>query len=141
MPSTETLETDFGAYVQTLADKAKGKGLPEGYVPATDFWLVDSGRYVGCVSIRHILNDHLLHEGGHIGYDIRPSERGKGYGTEILRLVLPEAKKLGIEKVLITCDTTNTASKKIIEKNGGIFENEVLAKNGVSHKLRYWISV
>ncbi len=139
MPSVEELEHDFPNYVQSLHDRSRGIGLIEGYVPATDFWLVDGEKYIGCVSIRHRLTEHLLHQGGHIGYDIRPSERGKGLGTLLLSLALPEAKKLGIDGVLVTCDSLNDASRKIIEKNGGEFENEVLAKDGSGTKLRYWI--
>lgn len=79
--------------------------------------------------------------GGHIGYDIRPSQRKKGYGKAILRLVLPLAKELGINKVLITCDVTNIASKKIIKANGGDLEDTIPDSNGLPDKHRFWISI
>ena len=107
--------------------------------PATTYWLVDNGEYIGGVSIRHELNEHLKNIGGHIGYDIRPSKRQQGYGTNVLALALPKAKELGISRVLVTCNVTNTASRKIIEKNGGVLENQVPDPETGIDKLRFWI--
>lgn len=137
----EELEKDFPLYISNLLSESEGKNLPEGYVPQTTYWLIDNGKFIGRVSIRHTLSDFLLKEGGHIGYDIRPTERNKGYGKNILELVLPKAKQLGIDKVLLTCNETNTASKKIIEANGGVFENALDMGEGKPKKLRYWITV
>ncbi len=139
--NSETLEHDFSSYVTKLVSESKGENLPEGYVPQTTYWLVDNNEFIGRVSIRHQLNDYLLKEGGHIGYDIRPSKRNMGYGKKILALVLPKVKELGIDKVLVTCNDTNIGSKKIIEANGGVLENAVPTKEGKSNKLRYWITV
>ena len=94
----------------------------------------------GAVNIRHYLNDSLLKEGGHIGDGIRPSERRKGYATEMIRLALTECKKLGIEKVLMTCDKDNIGSARSIIKNGGILENEFVNSEG-NIEQRYWISL
>ncbi len=135
------LENNFSDYIYTLLSESKGENLPEGYVPQTTFWLIDNERFIGRVSIRHTLTEHLLKVGGHIGYDIRPGKRKMGYGKKILELALQEAKKLGIEKVLITCDETNIASKKIIEANGGILENRLQLHKGKPAKLRYWILI
>jgi len=106
--------------LQRFEDQSRGVGLPEGWVPNTTFWLVDNGEYIGSGNIRHTLTDRLERFGGHIGYEIRPSRWGKGYGTMLLRLLLPEAAKLGIKSALVTCAANNTASKRIIEKNGGV---------------------
>lgn len=135
----EQLENDFGAYVRSIRDASQGVGLPEGYVPHTDYWLVDNGEYIGRVSIRHSLSEHLLNLGGHIGYDIRPSRRNRGYGRKILELTLPKARELGIDRVLVTVDETNIASRKIIEANGGVLEDKRPNPEGGSDKLRYWI--
>ena len=123
--SVKNLHTGFSKYIQQLLEESEGKHLPKGYVPQTTYWLVDGDAFIGRVSIRHTLTEHLLREGGHIGYDIRPSKREMGYGTKILQLALPKAKALGIDKALITCNETNTGSKKIIEANDGVFENSV----------------
>ncbi|MBI5457719.1 GNAT family N-acetyltransferase [Candidatus Kaiserbacteria bacterium] len=135
------LETDFEAFVARERSHAEGKNQPQEYVPQTEFWLVDGGEYIGHVSVRQRLNEHLLQIGGHIGYDIRPSERGKGYGNKILKLALRKAKEMGIEKVRITCDVDNIASRKIIEKNGGVLDSEIPNPETGVGKLRYWIDV
>ncbi len=121
---------DFDAFLASLKDAREGKNLPEGYVPQTVYWIVDGNKFIGRVAIRHMLNDHLTILGGHIGYAIRPTERNKGYGSLALKLALPKARELGIEKALVTCAKGNLASKKIIEKNGGIFEDEGIADDG-----------
>jgi predicted acetyltransferase len=85
------------------------------------------------------LNSNLLISGGHIGYSVRPSERKKGYGKEILFLALQKCKKLGIAKILVTCDSKNIASEKVILANGGKLENCVPFDNRVIK--RYWITM
>jgi predicted acetyltransferase len=139
--SIEGLEKNFDAFVEEEISHARGENLLPGYVPQTDYWLVDGDAFIGRVSIRHRLNEHLEQVGGHIGYDIRPSKRKQGYGSKILELALPKAKELGIKRVLLTCDETNTASRRIIEKNGGILENQVSNPETGVDKLRFWIDI
>ncbi|MGB4966272.1 MAG: GNAT family N-acetyltransferase [Microgenomates group bacterium] len=137
----EDIDKNFSSYIANLDAESKGIDLLEGRVPQTTYWLIDNDEFIGRVRIRHSLNDTLMKIGGHIGYDIRPSQRKKGYGKAILKLVLPFAKKLGIDKALITCDVTNIASKKIIEANGGILENTILDSTTMPEKHRYWIEI
>jgi len=85
------------------------------------------------------VNDYLAKIGGNIGYYIRPSARKKGYGTKILELALIKAKQIGLQKILVTCDESNIASKKIIEKNKGQFQDKVISAG--EPKLRYWIDL
>lgn len=129
---------DFDYYLEHLELKEAAEGL----VPDSVFFLLDEARdrLLGAVNIRHYLNDSLLKEGGHIGDGIRPSERRKGYATEMIRLALIECKKLGIDKVMMTCDKENIASAKSIIKNGGILENEFVNSDGKVEQ-RYWISI
>jgi predicted acetyltransferase len=136
----EALTKDFSLYVNKVLDESQGKNLPEGYVSHTTYWLVDNKEFIGRVDIRHVLTETLLREGGHIGYDIRPTKRNQGYGKKTLELALPKAKALGITKVLITCHETNIPSKRIIEANGGVLENSVSMGEGKPKKLRYWIA-
>lgn len=103
------------------------------------FAFVDS-EIVGTIAVRHSLNDSLLKSGGHIGYGIRPSERRKGYGSEMLALALEKCRELGIEKALVTCDKDNIASAKTAQRNGGILENEVVEDDG-NIVERYWITL
>ena len=127
---------DFGYYLENLEINEP----KEGKVPDSVFFLLDKERNIllGAVNIRHYLNDHLLKYGGHIGDGIRPSERGKGYATEMIRLALTECRKLGIGKVLMVCDKCNVASARTIVKNGGVLENEITDDNGEIVQ-RYWI--
>jgi len=131
----------FEDYVKRANDNAKGINVPKGFVPATTFWLIDKNDLIGRVQMRHMLNESLLKENGHIGYYIRPSKRRMGYGKEILKLALLEAKKLGLRKVLITCDDNNLASQKIIEANGGILENIIEIEINKPKTRRYWITI
>ena len=102
------------------------------------YWLVDDEQdyFIGEVAIRHRLNDALNLRGGHIGYVIRYNEWGKGYGTLMLKLALDKAKERGLDKVLITCNDSNTASARVMEKNGCILEN-VIDVEGQPVR-RYW---
>ncbi len=126
-----------------LEDTYKGEHketCPENFVPASTYFLVDdAGKILGATNIRHQLNESLLVTGGHIGYGVRPSERRKGYATQILKLSIEQAKKLGLSKVLVTCDKDNLASAKTIINNGGILENEVDHKGKMAQ--RYWIKI
>lgn len=137
--SVAELEADFGAFVAKERGFARGENLPEGRVPHTTLWLVDNGAYIGTVDIRHGLTESLENYGGHIGYDIRPSERGKGYGSTILALALPKARELGIARVRVMCDESNVASRKVIEKNGGVFVDKGVNPENDAVTLRYWI--
>lgn len=95
---------------------------------------------LGAVNIRHSLNQDLLFRGGHIGYGIRPSQRRKGYATQMLSLTLEQCRELGLEKVLVTCNKDNIGSAKTIINNNGILENEVIEKSG-NIVQRYWIDL
>lgn len=133
---------NFENYIQDLKDLSNGIGLPQGYVTSTEWWLINSNSYIlGTVRLRHELGKRNFEEGGHIGYDISPRYRRKGYGKVILKLVLEKAKELGLEKVLITCDFDNIGSKRIIEFNGGKLENTIVSKETGKEVLRYWIKL
>lgn len=136
-----SITTDFGAFVQKLYDQKDRAKLKPGKVPGSDFWLVDNNEFIGRLSLRYELNENLLKVGGHIGYEIRPSKRRQGYGTEILRLGLEKARELDLHKVLVTCDEDNIGSKKIIEHNGGKLENAIEIEGDPVKKLRYWINI
>lgn len=83
--------------------------IQENRIPATLFLGVrkSDNKVIGTVQIRHRLNESLLKNGGHIGDGVRPSERRKGYATEMIRLALEECKKIGIDRVLMVCYKDN----------------------------------
>ena len=116
-------------------------GLPEGFVPYTEFWLMENDDYIGRFSVRLKLNDNLRKVGGHIGYSLIPEARGKGYGTEGFRLLFPFLSEINCEcPVLVTCNSENIGSRRVIEKNGGVRNGQVTHENGdVSlHYLINW---
>jgi|GEM_PF-157579 len=110
--------TDFPAYLERHVRFAKGIDLAPEHVPQTRYWLYVDGRPVGLGKLRHYLNDNLRIHGGHIGFTIRPSARGRGYGTLILGELLKQAEAKGIPEVLITCHETNSLSRKVLAANG-----------------------
>jgi len=111
-------------------------------VPSHTYMAVrkNDNRIVGIIDLRHHINHPILGTwGGHSGYSVRPVERGKGYAKEMLRLNLINAKKLGIDKFLITCSTKNVASRRTILANGGIYDSTIDVE-GVKME-RYWITI
>ena len=116
-----------------------GVDLPPDRVRQTQFWLFRGDRMIGASRLRYRLIPFLEREGGHIGYEIRPSERRKGFGSEILRLTLREAKGAGIRRVLLTTDPDNLASIRVILNNGGRFEDTCLSPLSGEVLNRYWI--
>ena len=122
-------------WLQINRDQEAGLNLKEGRVPAILFASFADDRALGFLGLRMTLNDFYLELGGHIGYGIRPSERGKGYGKQQLALALLEAKKLALSPVLITCDMDNAASRAVILANGGVLEDVRAGKE------RYWIDL
>jgi predicted acetyltransferase len=119
-----------------FADWLKSVNGPEallagGRLPSTTFFAVRvaDGRIVGVTNIRHFLIEQYRYN-GHIGYSVRPSERRKGYGTELLRLALIKAEQIGIIETIVSCNKSNTASKRVIEKNGLALEQEFAEDDG-----------
>ena len=110
-------------------------------VPFSVFWLVEGDEFIGETHVRHKLNDYLIKEGGNVGYGIRPSRQGQGYGKLILALALDECRRIGLARVLLTCLQDNVASARIIEANGGELENVIAYPAGRGPLRRYWIAL
>jgi len=131
---------DFPAFLERLANCARGSDIPAGFVAPSTWWLM-RGRtgVVGVANIRHALNDKLLREGGNIGYGIRPSTRRQGLGVTILRQSLLRAAELGMPRVLVTCAKVNVGSAKSILRNGGVLDSEEYMPARGEVVQRYWI--
>jgi predicted acetyltransferase len=124
----------FAAYVdRVVRDREEDAPRRPTWVPCTTLWWIDESTYLGRIAIRHRLTPSLREVGGHIGYDVRRSARRQGHATAMLAAALPVAAGLGIDPALVTCDDTNIGSRKVIEDNGGLLEDQ----RGV--KLRYWV--
>jgi predicted acetyltransferase len=130
--------SDLESYLANSRKWAAGVDLPPDRVRMDEWWLFDGTRVLGGGRLRHQLTPGLELDGGHIGYDIRPSARRKGHGHQILGLLLAKAAN-DLNRVLITCETTNRASARIIESAGGSpIENSVSPNTG-NEMLRFWV--
>jgi predicted acetyltransferase len=135
----EAVERDFAGYV---AGKLAESTPPAGrIIPKTHLWAIAEEQFVGRISIHHELNDALRAEGGHIGYDTVPPFRGRGAAAEMLRQALPVARSLGLKEVLLTCDDTNAASIRVIERNGGSWRETKSLDANRPMKRYYWITL
>lgn len=129
----------FDEYLKELQNNSKGIDIPKGWVATSTYWLIQNKEVIGVIRIRH----EEVEYAGHIGCDISPNYRNKGYGTIALKLALEKAKKIGIKDAIATCNIYNAASKNIIEKNNGKLigtvedpeENEKLFKYSLSTEI------
>ncbi|MCL2629709.1 MAG: GNAT family N-acetyltransferase [Alphaproteobacteria bacterium] len=134
-------QTDFAEWVKTADLQSKGIGLKEGRVPQTTSVLWIDNEPVGFSKLRHYLTPALEQHGGHIGFSTGSKFRGKGYANILLAETLKQAKSMGIEKVLLTCNDNNAPSWKTIEHNGGILsKTEIDQKDGRLSRF-YWITL
>lgn len=130
----------FSAWVGRLADKGDvSVPVAPGRVHADYWWIAEDDTYLGCITLRHGLNDFLLRVGGHVGYAVRPSARGRGLAAWALRSLLPRARELGLERLLVTCADDNAASARTIENVGGSLED--VRENELRRTRRYWITL
>ena len=133
---------DPDAYLRWLADMERAETCPPGLVAQTTFWAVDDeDRVLASSRLRHGLSPALRREGGHIGYDVRPSARRRGLGTRLLSLTLEEARRIGLPRVLLTCDDDNVASGRIILANGGLEIDPSVSDRTGKVVRRFWIEV
>lgn len=132
---------DFAAYVRRLEHDEAGVDLPDGIVPCSHRWLFTEDDEIGAiVRIRHTIDHPFLNSvGGHIGYDVPPSQRGKRYAVEALQAGLVVARKLGIDEVLVCADADNIASCRTIERCGGVLEKEFISEHWPTPVRRYWV--
>ncbi|MEV4247729.1 GNAT family N-acetyltransferase [Streptosporangium canum] len=139
-PSDEVDSPDgFAAWVARLAEETDpAKAAQAGRTRCTYRWIVEGGRVLGGIALRHESNDFVLRV-GHIGYGVRPSARRRGLATWALGRMLDEARVLGLDRVLIVCEVDNLASAKTIERHGGVLEDVRDAAH--STVRRYWIKI
>lgn len=128
-------KNEFYKKIERNYEISLGINLEEQYVPQTIYWAFFDDAPIGYAKLRHRLNENLYERGGHIGYVIRASCRKRGYGKLLLRELLKEAKLLHMEKVLLTVNESNVASRKIIEWNNGKLTQ---IEKGI---MKYWIQL
>lgn len=121
-----------------VAGEEVGK-IPAGFVPGTVFWMMEEGRVVGMVRMRHYLNERLLQYGGHVGYYVRQGERGKGYATAALGMAVEKLRAMGERRVLVTVGPGNEASIRVVLANGGRLDGQGRSADSGEVVNRYWI--
>ncbi len=132
---------NFASYVERLRLDEEGIDMPEGLVPCTHRWLIDSsGNICAVVRIRHHIDHPFLNSvGGHIGYDVPFSQRGNRYAMAALQAGLLVARERGLDEVLVCADAENAASCRTIERCGGLLEKEFLSEYWPIPVRRYWV--
>jgi len=108
-------------------------------VPQTTYWATVDGEVVGQIGLRHRLNAELAELGGHIGYTVRPTYRGRGIAREMLRQVLRTPKAQEIGRLLLTCAPDNVPSNRTIQANGGVLERTIFVERVGRETNLYWI--
>lgn len=119
---------EYEAWLNLLRNNSDKATVDKEWVISSTFLAIrkSDNKMIGIIDIRHELNDFLSSYGGHIGFDVRPRERGKGYATEMLRQALEFCRQIGLQKVMLTCYKENKASRKTIEKCGGVLKQEFI---------------
>lgn len=132
---------NFEEYLARLARFEDEFRIPAGWVPGCEFWVEALDQIVACVRLRFWLSPKLELEGGHIGYDVRPSARSQGFGALALRLILPEAKRRGLQRVRLTVDADNFHSIKIIERSGAVLSGVATSPETDKPIQQYWLDL
>lgn len=133
---------DYDEWLRRI-EAEKIKTASEEDTPSTTYFTIrkEDNKIIGSIQLRHHLTEELKKDGGNIGYGISPLERGKGYGTQQLALLLPRARELQLQRVMISCDKSNRASAKVAVKNGGIKLGEGYDEESESVTEIYWIDL
>jgi predicted acetyltransferase len=112
----------YDEWLKSVTDNISEETVnPSWVVTDTYFAFDDNDRIVGIVDLRHELND-FLKDFGNSGYSVRPSERRKGYATQMLGLIVKRAEEIGLERLQLSVERTNEPSVKTIIKNNGKYE-------------------
>jgi len=131
---------DFARWVEIVNGRRVGRHLSPGWPAATFELALVETELAGRLSVRHGLNDFLLEQGGHIGYQVLPRFRRRGIGRQMLQRGLGLARAVGVERVMVTCDEHNAASRRIIESAGGLYESSYSGADGAVPIRRYWFA-
>lgn len=133
--------TNPAAYLEHVRRFTEGRDLPAKRVRGFEYWLLADERILGNCRIRPELIPEIELDGGHISYDVRPSERGRGYGRELLHLALAECPLLGLTRVLLTTALDNERSIRVIRANGGVEMDRPVSPFSGHRQIRWQISL
>ncbi|OEE39752.1 GNAT family N-acetyltransferase [Vibrio ordalii] len=117
IPKYSDVELNPEAYLSGLVERSKATSeLPSGYLPSTTYYCISNSEILGAIRVRTGANANVENVIGHIGYETRPSARGKGVASFLLAWVRDHVVT---DSVIVTCSIDNSASKKVIENCGG----------------------
>ncbi|GMM87174.1 GNAT family N-acetyltransferase [Vibrio fortis] len=117
IPRYQDVEKDPEGHLSDIIKREKDTtGLPEGYLLSKTYYCVSDNQILGAIRVRQGTNDYVENVIGHIGYETRPTARGKGVAPFLLAWVRDNAIT---ESAIVTCSVDNPASQKVIEKCGG----------------------
>lgn len=121
---------NYEEWLSSVTLNTDSKTVNENWVVTDTFFALrkSDNMIIGVIDLRHTLNDYLK-DFGNCGYSVRPSERKKGYATEMLHQLIKVAKKIGMKELQISVEKTNIGSIKVIEKNGGVYERSFTYEN------------
>ncbi len=144
MPSNPArIDADWFRRTKDWYDK-KETGQASGQPVGFHYWAVDGETFIGEFQLRTQFPPEVMEGIGSIGYAVRVSQQGKGYGTRILQQGLALAKTHGMTKVLLNISDTNAVSAHLCEKFGGRLMDKIPATNpaeGEHIMRRYWITL
>jgi predicted acetyltransferase len=138
--SDYTTAEAYRSFLNQLKKDATGLDLGPEREMQIAYWLRDeSDELLGAIRFRPKLSDALYADGGHVGYDVRPSVRNKGIATRMLSLMIEKARRLGYERLLLMCAFDNAASGRVMAKCGGILESIVFSRSEGKFVRRFWV--
>lgn len=140
VPWTTDVKEHGGFQEMLVMQKEAINPIDADFVKAKTFVLIVEQKIVGAVNVRYGLNNFLRNKGGHVGYGVRRSQRGKGYATKLLEYALVELREASVEKALVTCDENNHASAQVILHNNGV-ESDAFISEDNEVTRRFWISL
>ena len=131
---------DYDAWLKSVTANTTPETVDPNWVVTDTFFALDeNNKIVGIIDLRHTLND-FLKDFGNCGYSVRPTERNKGYATEMLHRLLITAKEAGLSELHLSVEKTNAPSIKTIIKNGGVYERSFEYENEYADIYRFDLS-
>lgn len=135
-------KASFEEWLTMVENNKDALTVQAGWVPASTFFAIrkEDGKLIGMMDVRHELNDFLREYGGHLGMGVRPSERRKGYASQMLQSALDYCRSISLDKVMAACYKENTASRHTIVKCGGQLEREFIYADGKEVQV-FWFTL